>query len=382
LARIATELQELAPTALLPGSDVERASRYVARLFQDAQLRGDLRALGAVADALQRAYAVVGPWPDLCLIEARLASARHRVDQVLPALQRSPGVAAARPGIALIADRDLQIGRYGDAEAGYRRLLADAPGWEDLARYAHFRRLFGHAEEAERLYVQAQDTLTAKEMRPFAWLELQRGLLDLVQTRYDAAAEHYRIADQAYPGYWLVDEHRAELLGAQGRYAEAETLYLQLIASLRRPELHQALGEMYLFWQKPDCAADCFTAARDAYLVSAEAGECHYWHHLTACYSDLCIDAAQAVLWAGRDHDLRPNFAAQIALAWAMHRSGATVQALPYLEQALASGVQDGHLLDTAARLAVAAGDRARGRELWQRSQTLAPHLRDFHVHR
>ena len=78
---------------------------------------------------------------------------------------------------------------------------------------------------ADRLYAEAEDELTAKEMRQYAWIEVQRGFLRFTHGRYAEARGIIERADQAYPDYWLVDDHTAELLGAEGRYAEAAALY-------------------------------------------------------------------------------------------------------------------------------------------------------------
>ena len=80
----------------------------------------------------------------------------------------------------------------------------------------------------DRLYREAEDELTAKEMRSYAWLEVQRGFLAFSRGGYPEARSHYDIAEAAYPGYWLVGEYQAELLGAEGRHAEAIELFGRL----------------------------------------------------------------------------------------------------------------------------------------------------------
>jgi len=74
------------------------------------------------------------------------------------------------------------------------------------------------------LYIEAEDELTAKEMRHYAWVELQRGVLKLRQGCYEEAAAHYDRATALIRVYWLVDDHKAELLGAEGKFGEAAQL--------------------------------------------------------------------------------------------------------------------------------------------------------------
>ena len=52
---------------------------------------------------------------------------------------------------------------------------------------------------------------------------------------YGEARAHYERAEAAYPGYWLVAGISAELLGAEGRYAEAiEILEANLASTTAR----------------------------------------------------------------------------------------------------------------------------------------------------
>ena len=110
----------------------------------------------------------------------------------------------------------------------------------------------GDLDDADRLYAQAGEEITAKEMRSFAWVELQRGLLALGRGRTGDAGAHYERANRAYSGYWLVNEYNAELLGASGRFDEAVALYEKVLARAPRPEIQQALGDLYVFMGKPD----------------------------------------------------------------------------------------------------------------------------------
>jgi pentatricopeptide repeat protein len=106
---------------------------------------------------------------------------------------------------------------------------------------------------------------------------------------------HYRRADAAYPGYWLVDEHIAELLGAAGRYDEALAMYQSIVSNGRRPELEQAIGELCDLAGQSGPAAYWKQRALTAYLQSAQRGEVHYYHHLVDYYTDVAECGAEAV---------------------------------------------------------------------------------------
>jgi tetratricopeptide (TPR) repeat protein len=219
-------------------------------------------------------------------------------------------------------------------------------------------------------------------MRSYAWVELERGLLELNRGRYQKAAAHYDRADKAYSGYWLVDERRAELLAAGRKFDEAAALFRRIIARAPRPELQQALGDLLAFAGKPDQAKPWHDAALAEYLASAARGEVHYYHHLAGFYADVRQDGAEALKWARKDNELRDNFMTQDALAWALYRDGQFSAARESIKKALASGVRDPHLFFHAAMIHLAAGRTDEGKRLLRTVSDMNPGYENFHVHR
>jgi tetratricopeptide (TPR) repeat protein len=219
-------------------------------------------------------------------------------------------------------------------------------------------------------------------MRSYAWVELQRGLLDLNHGRHDQALAHYKRANKAYSGYWLVEDHIAELLGAQRKFDEAVSLYKKVIARAPRPELQQALGDLYAFMGKPDEAKPWHEQALAAYLASAERGEVHYFHHLAQFYADVREDGPEAVKWAHKDLQLRQNVATHDTLAWALHRNGQFLEALGEMNKALLPGVKDAHLFFHAAMIHLAAGRAEEGKQFLKKAAEINLRYESFHVHR
>ncbi len=283
---------------------------------------------------------------------------------------------------SLVADLDFQLGHYQKARTSYEALIAEARTWDNLARLAHYLGKMGDFDGADRLYVEAEDELTAKEMRSFAWVELQRGVLDVARGRYEEAAGHYQRADRAYPGYAPVQEHMAEVLAATGRFDEAVTLYSQVIDRMPKPELLQTLGELYVFHGDTERAAPYFDRALAAYLESAGRGEVHYYHHLTDLYADVLDEGPAAVEWAQKDLALRENFSTQAALAWACFRSGEVGDAVRWIDKALASGAVSAELFHQASAIYGAAGRRVESADFLKRAASVNPRYGGFHVHR
>lgn len=382
LGRIDKEISELRDTAFAAPFDSERATRFAYRLYQRASLTGDFAALEVAEAASNRAIGQVRNTADLYFLKANLDFKLHRLSDVKSNLEADVGLRDSLQARALRADLDFQEGRYADAREGYEAVIRDDRTWDNLARLAYFKFKMNDREGAERLYAEAVDELTAKEMRHYSWVELQRGVLDLTSGRYDDAEAHYRRAEHAYSGHWQTAEHLAELLGARGELEEAEALYRKVVARVPRPELQQALGELYTLMGQTEQAEGCHERALNAYLDSARRGGVHYYHHLVDFFADVREDGAEALRWARKDLELRDNFSTQAALAWALYRDGQFDEAHDQVNKSLASGASDAHLFYQAGMIHLAAGSDDEGERYLQAAAAINPHHQNFHVHR
>ncbi|HTC32924.1 MAG TPA: tetratricopeptide repeat protein [Bryobacteraceae bacterium] len=361
--------------------NLEKRVRLAYRLFHRASLTGNIAHFEAVGAAINETIDEFGPKEDICLLKANLDFRFHRLEEVRRDLRMCPLLSGRFEGRILLADLDFQEGRYETARLAFEQLIAENRTWDNLARLAHWKSKLGDIDEADQLYEEAEDDLTAKQMRSYAWLELQRGMLALTHGRYDAAWKHYRRADAAYPGHWHTDEHFAELMAAEGRFDEAAQLFQQVIARAPKPELQQALGELYVFSGRADEAEHCFDRALAAYLESVRRGGVHYFHHLADFYTDARDEPAEAVRWARMDLQMRSNFSTQAALAWALYRNGEVSEAVEYIGLALSSGVRDAQIFSTAAKLYHAAGNTTKSEDYAQAALQINPKHQHFHMH-
>ncbi|MDY0041627.1 MAG: hypothetical protein RBS57_15040 [Desulforhabdus sp.] len=380
--RIQKDIAELEGDALRSPIDSQKEVRFVYRLYQRASLSGKLLDFDVVEVALRRAIEQWGPLPEFYFLKANLDLKFHRIAEARCDLEVSPGLAESVQGKALRVDLDFQEGRYEEARKGCESVLRQNRTWDNLVRLAYMKATMGDAAGAEELYIEAEDELTAKEMQQFAWVELQRGLLHLAHGRYENAWVHYERSGRAYSGYWLVDEHKAEWLGAQGKFEEAAALYGQVIARVPRPEFQQALGELYVFMGQPVKARSWLEKALAGYLESVQRGEVHYYHHLVDFYADVIKNGPEAVKWARKDLELRENFSTQSALAWALYRAEEYSEALEMINKALASGVKDSHLLYKAGMIQLSAGRTEESSRYLHMVSEINPHYQNYHVHR
>jgi tetratricopeptide (TPR) repeat protein len=211
---------------------------------------------------------------------------------------------------------------------------------------------------------------------------VQIGQLAFNLGQWDTAEKHYQSALAEMPGSTGVLEHLAELRAAQGKYAEAVSLYEKVIARAPRPEFWQALGDVYAEMGKQPEAAAWHGRARDAFLKNAAEGNEHYFHHLAGFFSDAEENPGEAQKWARRDLELRHTAAAEDALAWALYRGGEFAEAAEIAKKVLARGTKDAHILGHAGMIFLASGDPVRGKELLAEAARINPRHYSFHVHR
>lgn len=310
----------------------------------------DLLSLGSDLD---RALARFPGWPDLALLRAGVALAVHRADVARAALDAVPDLADRPPGRVLAADLALFAGHYAAARRGYEEAARDDPLWDTVARLAALAVATGRFDQAEARYAEAEDEITAKQMRAFAWVRVQRGDLALALGDLDRADRLLDDADEAYSGWWYVAAHRAALDLAAGRPVDAAAGYRRVLAEVDRPEYREALGTALARTGDAAAAARCHAAAREAYLRSALRGEVHYLHHLAAHYADVVPDAQAAVVWAERDAGLRRSGPTLSLLGWCLFRAGEVGRARAVIAEALALGAGDPCLQERARLVGV-----------------------------
>jgi tetratricopeptide (TPR) repeat protein len=298
----------------------------------------------ALGTALDRAVDRFPAWPDLALLRAGVALAVHRADRAREALDAVPGLVEQCAGRVLAADLAAFAGDYAAAEEGYLQAAREDPLWDTTARLASLAVATGRFDEADDRYAEAEDEITAKQMRAFAWVRVQRGDLARSLGDLDRADRCYAEADRAYPGWWYGTAHRAASDVSGGRYAGAVDGYRRVLAEVDRPEFREGLGIALAAAGHSAEAAQHLAAAREAYLVSARRGEVHYLHHLAAHYADVHPDPEAAVGWAEQDVRIRRSGPPLSLLGWCLFLAGRLDEARAAIAEALSLGAGDPRL--------------------------------------
>jgi tetratricopeptide (TPR) repeat protein len=273
--------------ASLAGADGADADARRAHLrLRHARLSGVLEELRGADTAVSTALRCHPGWPDLSYLRAGADLDLHQPAAALARLDALPGLAESPAGLELRGAALEQLGRYAHAQDCLTRALAADPSWQALASLAQVRAAVGDPDAADALYAQAEDELTAKQMSAFAWVRAARGTLAAASGDHETAWAHYRSAAAAFSGYWLVESRVAGLLRRENRLDEAATAYAAVRARTARPELAQALGDVYRLRGDDSESARWYAVARAEYQDSAARGEALYLHHLARMNDD------------------------------------------------------------------------------------------------
>ena len=251
LARLNRELKaKMAFAAVRPDSWLH-LSGVAEAYFERARLSGNFRDYSVALNTLQKVFALVDNGNGPVLLRARLNYSLHR----LPAIESDLLTAESallinKSAIAQIdgirADVMLQQGQYKEARQIYDELEKSYPSSTSAIRTAQAYVYTGDYEEAERWFALAGDRAPRRSAQLRSWIELQTGILYLEQGRLNEALVHYQHALELFPGYWLVEEHIAEIDALQGRTDKAKLAYRNLINRTGSPLFMIALAEILL----------------------------------------------------------------------------------------------------------------------------------------
>ncbi|GGB70176.1 tetratricopeptide repeat protein [Blastomonas aquatica] len=350
---------------------------HASELLARAQISGSYADYAAAQQALGTAFrvAVQGSGPHL--MQAALDFSMHRLPQAEAQLAATDQYAVPPdPGdraeiAAMRGDIAFYSGNYQAALAGYDQADALVPGSASFRR-AIFAARTGDVEAADAYFVEAERAYRSATPQTRSYMELQRGILDLDSGRLNEAMRHFEKADALFPGRWLIEEHIAEVLNLQGKTAEAEALYRDIVRRTGHPEFIDALAG--IAQARGDAAEARRLYARAAKIWSKrlkQFPQATYGHAIDHCVARE--DWPCALRLAQRNHQARPYGEAKIALARALLGNGRVTEARVMIEQVLASPWRTPDLHSTAADIYQASNMAEKAAEQRRRARALNP---------
>ena len=325
-----------------------------------ARLSGDLgdyeRAEADLEQAFARAVAGGGPW----LVAAQLHFTLHRLDEASAAVDRADAAVLiddpTRAAIAgLRGDIALQRGDMDEARSQLEMAESLDPTSSSASRLALWHWRSGDFAAAEAGYRSAMDRYRGLSAEARSWFHLQLGLLDLDRGAYDDALVHYLDANAELSGYYLVEEHVAEILVLTGEAEQARYIYDEVVERTDAPEFMDALAELHAEAGDAATSAAWVAAARERYEADiARMPDAAIGHALDHYLS--FGPAERALELAEQNYELRPNPGAEAQLALAQLGVGELDAAVERMDAALAGGWRSFELHETGAMIYAAAG--------------------------
>ncbi len=303
-----------------------------------ARLSGDYAdytlAQGSLDWAFEQATVGAGPFQE----RAQLNYSLHRLDLVPADLDAAYRAILIDDNtlsslVLMQANLDFQQGRYEQATAGYEESLALHPSIAAFGARANARYWLGDVSGAEADLDAAEGLYHGFSDEPLAWFDLQRGLMDLERGQLDQALVHYQDADAHLGGYWLIQEHIAEIWVLQGFEPQAWDLYLDIVDRTGSPEFMDALAGLSTGAEQADWYAQADAVYAQRLVAFPEATWGHALdHYLESGQEELALDLAQ------RNAALRGNGHATTQLAQAYLLHGAHQSAIETLQPSVDSG--------------------------------------------
>jgi tetratricopeptide (TPR) repeat protein len=346
-----------------------------------ARLSGSYDDHQAAKAALDKGFARAAPRTGPHMSGALLAFSMHRLDEAERYLDMiddyavPPGGEEAAEIKAMRGDIAFYRGDYAAALAAYDEADRLAPGTADFRRAVYHSKT-GRPDLAEDYYDKAERGLPFPTPQARARMELQRGILDLESGRWDEALAHFRKADGIFPGFWLIEEHIAEVTALKGDLAGAERHYRDIVRRTGHPEFMDALAGIAA--KRGDKAGEAEWTRRAAEgwrKRLRQFPEATYGHAIDHCVQKGDWGCALALAW--RNHQARPYGDAKIALARALLHNGRPAEARETIDTVLASRWRTAPLHAAAAEIYAALGEAEKAAGQRRIALAMDPHALD-----
>jgi tetratricopeptide (TPR) repeat protein len=300
-----------------------------------------------------------------------LALARHDFSRALALGERARGI---NPEVArnygVIADAQIELGRYRDAERTLQHYVDVKPELSSYARVSYFRELDGDlpgALRAMRLAVSAGGGTPEN----VGYVQALVGKLHFDAGDYAAAERAYRTALGTDPGFPAAVAGLARVEAAHGAFAAAIRRLHRLVLRLPLPEYVIALGDT------EQAAGMTAAAQRDYRLVGAEtrvlqANGVNTDAELALFEADHG-DPSTAVDLAARAWAAAPSVRSADAYSWALSGSGRDRAALRMSAKAMRLGSRDPSFLYHVGIVALRAGRSEQARDYLSRLVAQSP---------
>jgi len=360
LAQLDAELAQAQAEARLYPQSWAMRERIAGLYLRRARFSGQYEDYDHAREQLDQARGQAGHDGAVCLTQARLEFALHRLAATAAALEacrRRVGFSGEQQQelAGLAADLALYQGRYAEALALMRADLAAGETIGGLARLSRYHASTGQRVEALALLDRADASYHGDSAELRAWLRLQRAVIELDSGLWENALAWLLAAEREVQGWWLVDEHIAEVRALLGQTEIARGLYRDIVRRSDLPEYRSA-------WAAVEAAAGDPAQARqlDQQATAAFRERLARWPEAAAGHAlDHFLrqpDAAEALALAQANRRNRPYGDAELQLARAYLQAGRPREARALLTAVLRTPWDTAELHWLAAQTYAATG--------------------------
>ncbi|WP_214106015.1 tetratricopeptide repeat protein [Acrocarpospora catenulata] len=300
---------------------------------QQARISGDPSYYPKAEQAVARSLALRPDGFAGLTAQATLAAGRH---DFAAAVRYAEEAVAANPygslAYGVLADAHTQLGAYSQASEAITRMMELAPGVSSFTRASYDAEIHGDQVTARRMLEYAlRDAYLPADV---AFCQNYLGELALHAGDLDEARRRYELAVAADPAFVPAQAGLARTAALAGDLTGAAARYAEVTGRLPLAQYLVEYGEVLELLGR-DAAPQwrLLTAQRDLMRANGVHDDLT-WAEYEADHGS----PAKAVEYARAEYARNPNLVAADALAWALHRDGRSAEALPYAEQAAATG--------------------------------------------
>lgn len=266
---------------------------------------------------------------------------------------------------ATVSDANLELGNYPEAKKAADRMMKLRPDLRSYARVAYLSELRGDMPAAVAAMAMAVES-GVPGLEPTEWARVQLGDLCVNTGKLDSAKNLYEASLEFRPDYAPASEGLARLAILKRDYSTAIRFMEAASKSMDDPLYLAQLAQFYTLAGDGAKAAGTIQKALE-YLKAEEARipkemqpKPNYAREYAIVYR-AARNYPKALEFAKLDQQLRPeNARANQLLAWTMHLTGASKQAVAIIEKVIATGWKNPALFQEAAGIYRAAGDAAK----------------------
>jgi tetratricopeptide (TPR) repeat protein len=338
-----------------------------------ARETGDFSCYDQAEPAIRRALELERDNVSAQLMLAQILCANHKFTEGLRLAQdtyrKNPGEHSI---LLLVADAQLELGRYADAEKTYADLAGKDPSAYLASRRARLAELKGQTAEALRLMQRAAEeegpASLSSEAR--AWYPTRLGEIHFNAGHLEEAGRAYDAALSIAPRYYLALAGLGRVRAAEGKLDEAIGLYRRAVAITAELPVLAELGDLYA-----RTGNDFLAKLNYEKLEKTARGRRAYNRELALFWCDHDRNPAEAVELVRQDLALRQDVYTHDALAWALSKNGHYKEAAAEIAEALRLGTADARFHYHAGVICRGLGEREQARTHLKRALALNPHF-------